>query len=172
MVVQHRTTSPIARQQQSQPRVAERQPCGRIIAIPQVGGSITVTSAPPDHRDRDPTRRPRRGPAGCRRLWRSMVASAPASLAALHISGSEDAASDPGRLNPGATATLAPMRFLTGTTMRLARFTALVASAIRARMHAGRPTVRIGRRGAPSPRLGTPSFENVKPMGRTRRRPA
>jgi Integrase core domain len=37
-----------------QPRDIDPPPGGRIIAFPQVGGLITVTSAPPDHPDRDP----------------------------------------------------------------------------------------------------------------------
>ena len=89
-----RTTAP-SHEQSSRLHTAGSTP------FPRSAGSITATSASPDHCDRDPPVARSSGPAGCRRLCGDPSSRLrPPRLAALHISRSEDAASDPGRLNP------------------------------------------------------------------------
>jgi Integrase core domain len=92
------------------PRVID--PCQMAGSSPflRSAGFITVTSAPPDQMDTakySPARHPpRQRRLGCRFVCQPTPAAAtathasPASSCGLHISGSEDAASDPERLNP------------------------------------------------------------------------
>jgi putative transposase len=84
--------------------------------FPRSTGSITATSAPPDHRDRDPPVArswvPRVPPA----VWRSTIMSALRLLLRPFPSRSGDPAFGlDGRTQRGTTAIRPPMRFLTGT---------------------------------------------------------